>query len=46
MSTATGKRVESFVRREDAERFLEEVPGDDPSELVETLRLEAVELDV
>ena len=31
--------VEGFVRREDAERFIEEVRGDDP-ELVSTLRIE------
>ena len=31
------------MRREDAERFLEEV-GDDDAELAETLRLEPVEL--
>ena len=31
--------VERFVRREDAERFIEEVRGDDP-ELVSTLRIE------
>jgi hypothetical protein len=37
-------RSSSSSGREDAERFLEEVPGDDP-ELAELLRLEPVELD-
>jgi hypothetical protein len=40
VSVETGKVVESFVRREDAERFLEEVRGDD-LELAELLRLES-----
>lgn len=39
-----GEGLDLFVRREDAERFLEDVQGDD-AELVETLRLEPVELD-
>jgi hypothetical protein len=43
VSTETEKAVETFVRREDAEPFLEEVRGDDP-ELAELLRLEPVEL--
>jgi hypothetical protein len=44
VSAETEKAVELFVRRKDAERFLEEVRGDDP-ELAELLRLEPVELD-
>ena len=44
VSAETEKAVDMFVRREDAERFLEEVRGDDP-ELAELLRLEAIELD-
>jgi Tic22-like family len=43
VSAETEKAVETFVRREDAEPFLEEVRGDDP-ELAELLRLEPVEL--
>ena len=43
MSAKTEKAVELFVRREDAERFLEEVRADD-AELAEKLRLEPVEL--
>jgi hypothetical protein len=39
VSAETEKAVELFVRREDAERFLEEVRGDDPK-LAELLRLE------
>jgi hypothetical protein len=34
-----GDAVETFVRREDAERFVEEVCGDDP-ELASYLRIE------
>jgi hypothetical protein len=36
--------IELFVRREDAEAFLEDVRQDD-AELAEQLQLEAVELD-
>jgi hypothetical protein len=35
-----GDSMDVFVRREDAERFIEEVRGDDP-ELVKPLRIEA-----
>jgi hypothetical protein len=38
-----GDAVETFVRREDAERFIEEVRGDDP-ELASNLRIEEREL--
>ncbi len=38
------RAVELFVRREDAEAFLEDVRDDD-EELAGTLRLESVELD-
>ncbi len=34
-----GDAVETFIRREDAERFIEEVRGDDP-ELASYLRIE------
>ena len=34
-----GEAVETFIRREDAERFLEDVRGDDP-ELASSLRIE------
>ncbi len=44
MSAETEHAVELFVRREDAEAFLEDVRGDD-EELAGTLRLERVELD-
>ena len=33
-----GDSIETFVRREDAERFIEEVTGDDP-ELAKSLRI-------
>jgi hypothetical protein len=36
--------VETFIRREDAERFIQEVRGDDP-ELATYLRIEERELD-
>ncbi len=36
--------VETFVRRDDAERFIEEVRGDDP-EVAGELRIEERELD-
>ncbi|MDQ3867094.1 MAG: hypothetical protein M3304_09780 [Actinomycetota bacterium] len=42
--TDEAEAFELFVRREDAERFLEEVQADDP-ELADRLRLEPVELD-
>ncbi len=45
VSAETEKAVETFVRREDAERFLEDVRGDD-LELAMKLRVEPVELDV
>jgi hypothetical protein len=35
--------IETFIRREDAERFIEEVRGDDP-ELASSLRVEEREL--
>jgi hypothetical protein len=37
-------RIESFVQREDAERFIEEVRGDDP-DLASYLRIEERELE-
>jgi hypothetical protein len=39
-----GAELEVFVRREDAERFIEEVRGDDP-ELASHLRIEERELE-
>jgi hypothetical protein len=36
-----GHSVETFVRREDAERFIEEVGGDDP-EVASYLRIEGL----
>ena len=39
-----GDAVEVFVRREDAERFIEEVRGDDP-EAAGKLRIDERELD-
>jgi hypothetical protein len=39
-----GDAVETFLRREDAERFIEEVRGDDP-ELASSLRIEERELE-
>jgi Tic22-like family protein len=44
VSAETDKAVGLFVRREQAERFLEDVRADEP-ELAERLRLEAVELE-
>ena len=44
VSAETEKAVELSVHREDAERFLDEVRGDD-AEFAITLRLEAVERD-
>lgn len=40
-----GNALEVFVRREDAERFIAEVRGDDP-EVAEKLRIEERELEV
>ena len=39
-----GDAVETFIRREDAERFIEDVRGDDP-ELASLLRIEERELE-
>jgi hypothetical protein len=39
-----GEAIETFVRREDAERFIEEVRGDEP-ELARHLRIEQRELE-
>ena len=39
-----GAAIEAFIRREDAERFIEEVRGDDP-ELAGCLRIEERELE-
>ena len=39
-----GDAVETFIRREDAERFIEEVRGDDP-EVAAKLRIEERELE-
>jgi hypothetical protein len=39
-----GDAVETFIRREDAERFIEEVRGDDP-ELASYLRIVERELE-
>jgi hypothetical protein len=39
-----GGAVETFIRREDAERFIEEVRGDEP-ELAAKLRIEERELE-
>ena len=44
VSAETEKAVELFVRREDAEAFVDEVQADD-AELAELRRLEPVELD-
>jgi hypothetical protein len=38
-----GDALEVYVRREDAERFIEEIRGDEP-ELAESLRIEEREL--
>jgi hypothetical protein len=42
-SSPLGDSVDVFIRREDAERFVEEVRGDEP-ELAEHLRIEEREL--
>ena len=39
-----GDAIEVFLRREDAQRFIEEIDGDDP-ELAELLRIEERELE-
>jgi hypothetical protein len=39
-----GDSIDVFVRREDAERFIEEIRGDDP-ELAKPLRIEERELE-
>ena len=39
-----GDAVETFIRREDAERFIEEVRGDEP-EIAAKLRIEERELE-
>jgi hypothetical protein len=39
-----GDAIETFIRREDAERFVEEVRGDDP-EFASYLRIEERELE-
>jgi hypothetical protein len=44
VSAETEGAIELFVRREDAERFLDDVRADEP-ELAERLGLEPVELD-
>ncbi len=43
VSAETEKAVDTFVRREDAERFLADVRSDD-EELARTLRVEAIKL--
>ena len=40
-----GDAIETFIRREDAERFIDEVESDDP-ELAGSLRIEKRELEV
>jgi hypothetical protein len=42
-SLLLGDAIETFIRREDAERFVEEVRGDDP-EVACNLRIEEREL--
>ena len=44
LNTRSVTRIESFVQREDAERFIEEVRGDDP-DLASYLRIEERELE-
>jgi hypothetical protein len=39
-----GDAIDVFLRREDAQRFIEEIDGDDP-ELAAPLRIEARELE-
>jgi hypothetical protein len=39
-----GDAIETFIRREDAQRFIEEVRGDDP-ELAKDLRIEERDLE-
>ena len=43
-SSPLGDAIDVFVRRGDAERFIEEIRGDDP-ELAEPLRIEERELE-
>jgi hypothetical protein len=43
-TVAPEEAVEVFIRREDAERFVQEVRDDEP-ELAELLSVEAIELD-
>ena len=43
--TPLGDAVETFLRREDAERFAEEVRGDEPAELADHLRIDERELE-
>lgn len=45
VASPLGDSIEVFIRREDAERFVEEIRGDDP-ELASQLRIEERELDV
>jgi hypothetical protein len=42
--TSGGDAMETFIRREDAERFIEEVRGDEP-ELASRLRIEERDLE-
>jgi hypothetical protein len=44
-SSSLGDWIDVFIRREDAERFIEEVRGDDPK-LASYLRIEERELEV
>jgi hypothetical protein len=43
-TSSLGDSIDVFVRREDAERFIEQIRGDDP-ELAKPLRIEERELD-
>jgi hypothetical protein len=43
-AVAPDEAVDVFIRREDAERFVQEVRGDEP-DLAELLSIELVELD-
>ena len=43
-TSPVGDAIDVFLRREDAQRFIEEVDGDDP-ELAELLRIEERELE-
>jgi hypothetical protein len=44
LTSPLGEAVETFIRREDAGRFIEEMRGDDP-ELADYLRIEECEQD-